>query len=623
MAGAKTQVQLRFAAGVTPTAPAGVTLTAVSGQSATGYLTPASGHAFAQALRDAIKADLAAGKPAGTGTLFGGLTSMAVLGASTPVQPHYPLHILQVNTLDDTGAPTSLPVILVDLDNPAAFTGQVFSYQGVARVAVPAGNYAAIAINFAFDPAANTQKVEIATPDGIVVPDTGTVPPATVDMRTATSPVKVTTQRPSTLAGSLTSVARSNASGTFSATLSVDAGADTTVLLAPAPKPAVGSLTLTENWIANGPDTARDPYRYNVVLTSDHIDANQSYAPADSTLATQRHKAVLDPVYGTNQALLGSGHVSNGGYALLGLPIPAGGLTEYVTGGLQWTSELMLPQIPNSQNFSFAFLDDDIRTLAAGQSVARTWGQAPLVGNFGQHPATTLNLYGCQACVSGTTVAALLGMLGDSNKDTTGLDFTAAGTAQLYWNGQLVSSDTNRLGYVVQNVPAGPAKMRMVLDFDRTATGVVQSAKTHTDVTIPIPGKSNPALTLPAGTYCPAAADPTATCQVLPALTLNYQFNALSDTNTSHSPRQNLVLRVGHLSYGGVGSTAHIASVRVAVSFDQGATWQDVATHGGDGNYDAHWSNPAPGSHVALRVTATDCLGGSITQTVTDPYTVG
>ena len=47
---------------MTPTAPAGVTFTSVSGQTATGYLTPASGHAFAQALRDAIKADMAAGK---------------------------------------------------------------------------------------------------------------------------------------------------------------------------------------------------------------------------------------------------------------------------------------------------------------------------------------------------------------------------------------------------------------------------------------------------------------------------------------------------------------------------------------------------------------------------------
>jgi hypothetical protein len=217
------------------------------------------------------------------------------------------------------------------------------------------------------------------------------------------------------------------------------------------------------------------------------------------------------------------------------------------------------------------------------------------------------------------------GMLGDSNRDTTGLDFTAAGTSQLYWNGQLVSSDTNHFGYFLQNVP-GPGTVRTVFDFDRTAEGITQSAKTHTDITVPYSGQSDPSLALPSGVGCPpaeAAGTPDAPCQILPALTLNYQLNALTNTNTSHSPIQNLVLHVGHLSYGGVGSRAHIDSAQVSVSFDNGATWKNVPTHGADGIYVAHWSNPAAGSPVELRVTAGDCLGGSITQTVTNPYTVG
>jgi hypothetical protein len=618
-------VVLRFTDGVTPTAPAGVTFTSVSGQTATGYLTPASGHAFAQALRDAIKADLAAGRPAGSGTLFGGLTSMAELGSTTPVQPHYPLHILQVNALDDTGAAADMPVVLVNTDNARAFTNQVFTYQGVARVAVPAGHYAALALAFVFDPQAHTAKVEFVIVDGITVPDSGTVPPVTVDARAATSPISFTTQKPATVGSVTVDVSRQSATG-VGAALGAAGSGGMAAYVTPTPKPEIGSLGYSAGWIGLGPASAAAPYRYNLAETSDHIAADQSYAPADSSLATLHHSINLDPSYGSIPAYLGSGFVEPYGYTVSELPVPNNAVTEYLTGGLTWASEVSLPSDPNSPVFTFAVLDNDARPYAVGQTAARTWGYAPMAPNFGQHRADAINSFGCQACSGNGNIAVLLGMLGDGNRDTTGIDFTAAGTAQLYWNGKLISSDTDQLGYVLQNAPAGPAKLRMVLDFDRTANGVTQSTKTHTDVTIPYSGKNDPRMKLPAGTHCAAvdiSADPTATCQVLPALTLNYQLKALTQKNTSHSPRQNLVLHVGHVSYGDVGSKAGIASAQVAVSFDNGTTWQNVPTHGADGTYNAHWSNPAPGSHVTLRVTATDCLGGSITQTVTDPYTVG
>ena len=149
---AQIPVQLHFAAGVTPSAPAGVTFTSVSGQDATGYLTPASGKAFAQALREAIKADLAAGKKAGTTPLFGGLTSMSVPGTAVPIQPHYPLHILTLNSVDSTGAPSDAQVILMNVDNATSFRSMLFTSGGVAKVAVPAGDYAAISFTWPLRP---------------------------------------------------------------------------------------------------------------------------------------------------------------------------------------------------------------------------------------------------------------------------------------------------------------------------------------------------------------------------------------------------------------------------------------------------------------------------------------
>lgn len=626
-AGARIPVVLRFAPGVTPTAPAGVTLSAVSGQSATGYLTPDSGRAFAQGLRDAVKADLAAGRPAGATAPFGGLLSMAALGAPTPVQPAYPLHILQLNAVDDSGGPADLAIILVNTDNARLYSGVVASYQGVARAAVPAGHYSAIALNFVFDPQAQTAKQELVSVEGITVPDSGPVPAATVDTRAATSPVTVTTQRPSTRLATQLTVVRSSAVGGQTG-LVAGGGAAVDTYVAPTAAPAVGSLYYQAEWSGASPASAAAPYRYSIGAVSDHIDADQSYTPADSSLATLRHTVALDPHYGSALPSLGSGVVGPLGTIALAMPAPSTELTEYVTGGLRWGGEMQLPRVaPPTPGgpATLAFLRSDPRLYTAGQIAARTWGVAPMAPDFGRHVPDAANLFGCQACSSGTAIDALLGMLGDSNPDTTGLDLSASGTGQLYWNGKLVSSGSAQIGYVLRDVPAGPGTLRMVLDYDRTASGITQSVKTHTDVTIPYPGRDDPSMVLPAGTPCQAAVtagDPAAPCQVLPALTLNYQLNGLTNRNVAQSPMQTLVLRVGHLSYGDVGSKAHITSVLVSASFDDGATWRDVPTHGGDGTYAAHWANPAPGGHVMLRVTATDCLGGSITQTVTDPYTV-
>jgi hypothetical protein len=86
---------------------------------------------------------------------------------------------------------------------------------------------------------------------------------------------------------------------------------------------------------------------------------------------------------------------------------------------------------------------------------------------------------------------------------------------------------------------------------------------------------------------------------------------------------QSLVLDIGHHSFGGHGSLAPVVSAKVSASFDGGTTWQDVPTLGAFGHYAALWHNPAPGTPVTVRVTAADSIGGSISQTVTNPYTVG
>ena len=108
-----------------------------------------------------------------------------------------------------------------------------------------------------------------------------------------------------------------------------------------------------------------------------------------------------------------------------------------------------------------------------------------------------------------------------------------------------------------------------------------------------------------------------------PHVGLNYHLNT-DGTNTSHAVSV-LNLTVGHESYDGQGSQAPATSAKVEVSFDGGATWTSAATVPTARNhYLAIWPDTGTkGSMPSMRVTATDSIGGSITQTITNAYTIG
>ena len=59
----------------------------------------------------------------------------------------------------------------------------------------------------------------------------------------------------------------------------------------------------------------------------------------------------------------------------------------------------------------------------------------------------------------------------------------------------------------------------------------------------------------------------------------------------------------------------------VSVSVDNGTTWLPARVTGEKGQYAVSWTNSA-GAVPALRTTATDADGNTITQTVWNAYTV-
>jgi len=181
-------------------------------------------------------------------------------------------------------------------------------------------------------------------------------------------------------------------------------------------------------------------------------------------------------------------------------------------------------------------------------------------------------------------------------------------------------------GADLTGLPAGTSTFREVYDMKFSDLSYVsQSTATHTDLTFRYTLGLDPSNTLPSGYICSddGGVTVTAPCQVLPVMSLNYQL-AADLHNTSAAPEQTMRLTVGHLSYGGHGSHAPITSARVSVSFDGDKTWVPALVAGFAGHYTVCWQNPvsAAGTSPELKVTATDALGGSITQTITAAYTI-
>ncbi|HEY4457209.1 MAG TPA: hypothetical protein VGN81_23060 [Pseudonocardiaceae bacterium] len=597
---AATSLRLTFAAGSTPTAPPGITLTSVSGNTAIGYAS--SGSAFTAALRAAIGADHVAGRAPGSTPPVPGLTDVAPADAApNPVAtPHFPLHVVQINVNDLTGNPLgSGEVGIVDLDNVHTVQSVVPIDDGLNKITLPAGHYVAIGLLQDFDADGNTTQVHNVVQQ-FTVPDTaGTTTTVTLEESAASARIGVTVPKPVTAQYEETDFLVTDPNG--QSTLFGWGGASTVPLyVSPAPPLTVGTLDYTASWGGSSPDPKQN-YRYDVSFGSANgIPADEHDIVTAGQISTVHDQIFADPAVRGAQNRFGSGGYdpAMAAYGPNGVayraPTP-GDLTDYVasTKGDQW------------QQFSFdanlVLSRADVRTYLPGHDYSVEWGHGPIAPTLGRHAGP----YNCYACVDGSTLTLAFDAFGDSDPSHTGamlFNLPGAEHVTLYRDGTDVI-DGNGYGAQLAVDPATPATYRAVLDVNETGNPKFsQSTATHTDLTVP---------------YDPATLAGT----VLPAMTLNYHL-ATDETNTSSAPVQVLNLRVGHVSYDGQGSRAPITTVSVQVSVDGGTTWQQAAVAGTAGNYVVLWPNK-PGTSPSIRVTATDANGGSITQTVTNAYTVG
>ncbi|MFF7716739.1 S8 family serine peptidase [Streptomyces sp. NPDC007988] len=102
--------------------------------------------------------------------------------------------------------------------------------------------------------------------------------------------------------------------------------------------------------------------------------------------------------------------------------------------------------------------------------------------------------------------------------------------------------------------------------------------------------------------------------KAVPLVQLDYDV----DLDADGRARRTAALAVTPTVLGAPG--AEVSSVRVEVSYDDGAGWHRPRTVHRDGTWKVSPAAPASASYVSLRTTATDETGGSVTQTVIRAY---
>jgi hypothetical protein len=530
---------------------------------------------------------------------------------------------LRLKVTNLAGQPASnVQVVLVNTDNAALDPGPL-SVTGTARVSVPAGDYSLFALFLDVDAAGNAVAFHCVFRSDFRVAAAGAT--VTIPERSATSPISVSTPRQ---AGGV------DLETTFFRDSKVGGGTGTGLILGPpyllptyiSPQPAakVGSLRYLERWSGAG---SSGRYWYDTAFAFPDIPASEHFVVRGSQVAVIHEHFFTDalaPGLGLWMTEPCDPAVLCGGYSnavpLVNFSAPQlvdmpGNLTDYVdtASGDQWVSAVQTP--------NFIYLVADPQTLLAGHSYSVDWAHGPLAAGFGQHSGP----WQCQACTAGRVLSLNFNSLGDSDPShfmppvqDQRLEPHAHFT--LYRDGTKLVSAGKASGAVV-GIPAGPASYRAVVNVNLTHdAGFSQSTQSHTVLTVRYaPGTES---ALPAGDICAQPA-PAVRCRILPVLTLDYQL-ATSEANTSNTATQVLHLRVGHLSYNGAGSHAAIRSAAVWVSFDGGKFWRRATVTGSDGRYTATWPNPAAAALTSpdIMVTASDAIGGSITQTVTSAYTI-
>jgi len=625
-------VRLTYEGRRPPSVP-GVTITSSAPGTANGYLTASSARTFGAALQRQYLADHARASY-GTDGLFARGLSIALAGfpAPGPARPRFVLRTLTVHGTNLAGRPDSGDtVMVVNAGNCARFgdpieTDSVF-YHGVAKFSVPPGHYWAIGQFLTYT--GGSFRLHLAVLPQFTVSGNTAVG---VAERSATSKITIATPLPSvsqTTSFTLVRGGKRDSAETISW-----AGVNIQFWVSPtSSKPTVGTLQAFTSAELTSPPGAAVPYAYNLDFPAPAgLIPAQHFVVQPSSLATVTERYYQDqPSTGAWTTGGGTAAQFSGGVLSVILPLKLPGQQiQYMTGNpaVLWSGEYW-EYANNTTGDLYAGQSDAFRSLPAGQALTEDWNTYPL------HPAPNVSLADSPAfptLSSAGRVGNLLtlattpfsdnqfghlgtgfftGFFGDSNA-------RMSGRYEIDQNGVSLASGNAVDGIPQVRLSDHPSVIRFLLTAARIGPRYVLSPSSSTVWTWR--SVRDASATVPAWWYCAGPSFSfTQSCAVQPMMTVRYQVGGLALDGAAPPGHQDIGISVGHIQ---LASAAPITGARLQVSFNGGQTWQDASvTAAGGGRFSAAFTAPA-GAFVAIRVTATDAAGGSISETILRAYKI-
>jgi hypothetical protein len=525
---------------------------------------------------------------------------------------------LIIKVTDQDGKPLSDgEVDVINTDDSTRFTGFLPVVDGEARASVPLGNYSAISSVDNYDDNAGTDiSYLLSVGDYKVTRDRQTL---TMSARNATK-LSIATPRPAAIVAQTAEWFRADKQqGGLDSSFGYGTGA--TVYVTPTPAVRVGQLHWLTGWSQVGAPAHGIPYSYDATFQeTGKIGADQHH------VVTRAQESVLDARYYTDGPNWNSDFVRTPIYPFQFLvfssfnpqPSPLH-RTEYVVGPKEVVWQASLLATSSEENPFASEVDDGSRAYSAGSTGTVDWLRGAIApGVMADTPGN--GFWTCAVCRTSGTLSVDLAPALDSTPGHAGsVTIPAKGHAarfRIYRNGKLIDDENDVTGGTF-TAPARTATYRLVDTVQRAQDGFAGSTTSTVDVSFSsaagVGGK------LPAGWDCGATGSGACT---IPAM---LQANVpLATDLTGHLPAGPSVtsFTVGHIQ--GAPSSA-IRSAALQLSFDGGRTWHPAPTFAeGGGRFRAVLSNPESqvGHRVGVRVTATDTLGGSLTQTVANAYAV-
>jgi hypothetical protein len=568
-----------------------------------------------------LQQDLAAQPRTSTNVWSGSLRGIdsIMLAASHPApsaSPRFNMRTLTVKGVDATGGPdTGDSATVLNTDFAPKFIGFASWNKGILKLSVPDGHYSAAGTFFSFSQ--SRASIELVVINFTVRGNTV----VTIDARTATSRIRVSTPRVAPNGSGTAEWQRNSAAGGgvgVGVGWSFGAGQpQTDVFVNPTPAPRVGTQSWIVSYHLDSPPSSH-PYTYDLAFESvGAIPADQHYTATPSQLATVDTRYYSDVADRTT----GEGRISFfpdqtfgfGTFDVFAAPLRR---TEYVSARpeLVWQQQV----IDSIFTFGGAFFDSG-NVFLPGQTTTADWGRGPQGPGTPEPTGGATPLQACPACIEANTLEFEIFPFGDNPSGHFGPpnfpspDVTESDTFDLLRNGSTIASGQDPLGLAVP-VPAGAARYQLGYDVAMSAPWWTLSTSTSTQWTFREPRSMQGVP--PAGWACFSGS--TFGCNVIDLMLPDYQLHENLTNQVAGGPTR-FELGIQHV----LGVSVGAVRATVSVSFDGGVVWSSASvSQTRNGEFSVSYTNPPGAGTGSLRIHVVDANGDALDQTVLNAYAI-